>query len=195
MSLQERKRFQYFFNTTEKEEGTYVFYLEDDDDFLLGKEAVIEDGYKIVYYFWPLRDNEFLLMMCIDQDADLDDILNEYTEYDLKILRRPWPNLVDAIQNGINGRLHLPSLMSYEIHSKKSYFTSVLLSNVSKSEIISETKYVSGKVVDLMKYTMDLISEISDNEPSMWEIAKMSIKSGLDQYRVISRIVRVINNL
>ena len=59
-------------NETDKEHGIYVFYLEDDKNILLGQELVLENKIKVTYYYWPFGDDKILLLMCVDQDVQLD---------------------------------------------------------------------------------------------------------------------------
>ena len=190
----ERKRFQYYSNSSQKEDGVYPFYLKDENITIIGTEFVSE-GTKLVFYFLPIKENEALLMMCVDKDAELDTVLNDMSEYDMTIYRRPWPKLITAIENGIKGRLHLPSLIALDIHSRRSYFISLLLSNIKIFELkeMYNSDYVLGKVSDMVDFINQMFAEMSDNDLTLLEKAKVYGASILGQVSSVAKIVRVIN--
>lgn len=188
MAVEERKRFQFFLNPSNKEEGVYTFYLQDDSVGVMGREVVLSNGMKVVYYFLPTKDNEAILLMCVGKDAEFETALEDMTEYDMKVFRRPWPNFITAIENSIHGRLHLPSLIAVDIHSKRSYFTSMLLSNI-KLEEMDESEYILEKVRELMEFTTQMLAEMFENALTGWEKAKII---GTTFFRETIKVVRLI---
>lgn len=195
MAIENRRRFQYFLNFSNREAGDYTtFYLQDDNKGVIGQEVVLSDNMKVVYYFWPIKTSEAILMMCIDTDAKIEEVLTNISEYDMGIYRRPWPNFITALENGIHGRLHLPSIIAVDIHSKKSYFTSLLLSNIKLDEI-EKSDYILEKVKELLRFTAQMVSEMSDNDLTFVEKAKVIGASVVGQAGNILRLIRVLNML
>lgn len=194
MAIEERKTIQFFMNETDKEPGIHVFYLEDDKNIILGQELVLDNKEKVIYYYWPFGEDKILLLMCIDRDASLDKFLEDLSSYDMSVYKRPWPKLMAAIENGISDRLYEPSLIAASFHEKKSYFMTLLLQNISITQLISEeTEYSMKNVVKLFQYSVDMLSEIAENDLSVFEKAKVVIAEGTKQARKISRIIRYID--
>ena len=190
----EQTKYKYFLTHTTKKDGVYPFYLADDDKNIVGTELVSE-GWQLVFYIWPIQKYDAMLMMCVgtDEDQEIENFLNEMSEYEMKIYRRPWPYFITAIDNGIHGRWHLPSLIAAELHSKRSYFTSVLLSNIRSDELY-ESEYVLDKVSDLRDFTCQMIVEMKENKLTVLDKAKLLGATVFDQVGNVARIIRVINS-
>lgn len=189
--MEKRKRIQFFFNETDKDSGLYVFYLEDDSNILVGQELVMENKQKVIYYYWPLEEDKILLLMCVDQDAQFDQFLENLSSYDMSVYKRPWPKLMAAIENGIYDRFYDPSLIATSIHGKKSYFMALLLQNISITQLVStETEYSMKKVAKLFKYSMEMLSEVADNDLNAWEKAKIAVVGGFQQATEVSKMIR-----
>lgn len=189
--MEKRKRIQFFFNETDKDSGLYVFYLEDDSNILVGQELVMENKQKVIYYYWPLEEDKILLLMCVDQDAQFDQFLENLSSYDMSVYKRPWPKLMAAIENGIYDRFYDPSLIATSIHGKKSYFMALLLQNISITQLVStETEYSMKKVAKLFKYSMEMLSEVADNDLNAWEKAKIAVVGGFQQATEVSEMIR-----
>lgn len=132
--------------------------------------------------------------MCVDQYAQFDQFLENLSSYDMSVYKRPWPKLMAAIENGIYDRLYDPSLIATSIHGKKSYFMALLLQNISITQLVStETEYSMKKVAKLFKYSMEMLSEVADNDLNAWEKAKIAVVGGFQQAEVLSRVIKVIN--
>lgn len=181
-------------NDTNKEQGLRVFYLEDDKNTILGQELVLDNKQKVTYYYWPFGDDKILLLMCVDQDAQFDQFLENLSAYDLSVYKRPWPKLMAAIENGISDRLYEPSLIATSFHGKKSYFMTLLLQNISISQLVSEeTEYSLENVFKLFKYSVEMLSEVSDNDLTISEKVKIVIVGIFQQAVKISRVIRFMD--
>ena len=192
--MEKREKFQFFINSSKKEEGEYQFYMEDKDYCLIGRELVMGDGDKIIYYLLPLEGKEIILMLCIDKDASFDNILNDLNANDLSVYRRPWPNLVSAIENGASGNMYCPSLIAFSINSKKSYFTSLLIANVELSSF-DNSEYAQKKLIELFQFTVELLNQIQENDLTLKEKTKLAAKAFMDGTRSAARLIRIINGV
>lgn len=192
--MEKRNRIQFFMNETNKEQGLRVFYLEDDKNIILGQELVLDNKQKVTYYYWPLEDDKILLLMCVDQDAQFDQFLENLSAYDLSVYKRPWPKLMAAIENGISGRLYEPSLIAASFHGKKSYFMTLLLQNISINQLASEeAEYSMKNVAKLFEYSVEMLSEVVDNDLTRWEKTKMVIVGGVRQAVKVSSVIRFMD--
>ena len=192
--MEKREKFQFFINSSKKEEGEYQFYLEDKDYCLIGRELVMDNGDKIIYYLLPLEGNEIILMLCIDKDANFDNILNDLNANELRVYRRPWPNLISAIENGVSGNMYLPSLVAFSINSKKSYFTSLLIANEELSSF-DNSEYAQRKLIELFQFTVELCSQIQENELTFMEKAKLAAAALMGGASSAARLIRIINSV
>lgn len=192
--MEKREKFQFFINSSKKEEGEYQFYLEDKDYCLIGRELVMNDGDKIIYYLLPLEGKEIIIMLCIDKDASFDNILNDLDANELGIYRRPWPNLVSAIKNGASGNMYLPSLVAFSINSKKSYFTSLLIANEELSSF-DNSEYAQKKLIELFQFTVELCNQIQENDLTLMEKVKLAAASFKEGAGSAARLIRIINSV
>lgn len=192
--MEKREKFQFFINSSKKEEGEYQFYMEDKDYCLIGRELVMDNGDKIIYYLLPLEGNEIILMLCIDKDANFDNILNDLNANELRVYRRPWPNLISAIENGVSGNMYLPSLVAFSINSKKSYFTSLLIANEELSSF-DNSEYAQRKLIELFQFTVELCSQIQENELTFMEKAKLAAAAFRGGASSAARLIRIINSV
>ena len=70
----------------------------------------------------------------------------------------------------------------------------LLLQNISITQLIEEeTEYSMKNVAKLFEYSVEMLSEMNNNDLTGWEKAKIVIVGGVQQAAKMSKVIRFID--
>lgn len=194
MNLPERFSFDFFNDDTyyHDEPEINLFYIEKEDNLFLGRELIVKDV-KITYYVYPISEHSGFLVFYLGEDC-FDSIREALDEDSINPIRSAWPKFIEALSNGIYDNDSSYALAKFDFGSEIKFWAMYTrIENIEFDNL--NTEYVISKVVKLYSYTIDMLIELRDNEPSSWKIFVNSFKSSILDGIKFSNLIRGIGNL
>ncbi len=194
MNLPERHSFEFFIDDTSyhDEPEIHSFYIERGDEVFAGRELLVKD-IKIVYYIYPTGEHSGLLVFYLGDDC-FDSIREVLDEDTIGPIGSAWPKFLEALSNGIHDNDSRYALAKCNFGSGVEFWAMYTrVENIELDDL--NTEYIIGKAVQLHSFTIDMLNEMNDNEPSAWKVAANSAirgaKNGIKWSRWISTALGV----
>lgn len=196
--MQERQRIENFRGTTNNEMGTIETFLVpiDSTHSFIGKELVIREGFKLIYYFIPFSNNDAILLVCIEENAQLTDAFEGYSQADLDILESSFPRMINALKAGNNANLTNYALLRLDSNGHESDCVATKVTGVDLLNL--EVEWLLEKVLEICSFASDLIDELDWDKVSFWQKAKImgnGVISGAQTALKVYKISSFLNKL
>lgn len=196
--MNERAFIQQFRGSSNDEVGTIETFLVpiDSTHSFIGKEVVIHEGFKLIYYFVPFSNNDAILLVCIDEKAQLTNAFEDYSWDDLEILKPSFPKTISALQYGYNVNLTNYALLRLDSNGHEFDCVATKITGIELRDL--EKKWILEKVIDISSFASDLIDELDWDRVSFWQKARImgnGILSGARTALQVHKIIDILNNL
>lgn len=194
MNLPERHSFDFFIGDTYYHDGPKInpFIIEKGDELFVGRELISKDV-KITYYIYPTSKHSGLLAFYLGDDCfdSIREVINEDT---IGPIASAWPKFIEAQSNGIHDNDSRYALAKCNFGSGVKFWAMYTrIENIEFDHL--NTEYIIGKVAQLNSFTIDMLNEMNENEPSTWKAAANSAirgtKNGIKWSRWISTAVGI----
>lgn len=193
--MKERQFIELFRGETKNEMGTIETFLVpiDSTHSFIGKELVIRDGFKLVYYFIPFSNNDAILLVCIEENAQLTDAFKGYSQADLEILKPSFPRMINALQAGNNTNLTNYALLRLDSNGHEFDCVATKVTGVDLLDL--ETEWLLTKIVEICSFASDLIDELDWDKVSLWQKAKIMGNGIIGGAQTALRVYKISNFL
>lgn len=193
MELPRRYSFNFFLEEIPQRNEPEIesFYIENGHDVFGGRELLIDDK-KLTYYFYPIEEHSCMLLLFLGEDF-FDELMKNLNEDNADEVAKVWPKFTEAFINGRNDSDSQYALARCEFKDTQFWTTYCRLENVDFQNM--ETEYVIGKLIRLCNFSVDMLNEISTNEPSALRIfgrgVVNSTKSSLKMMSILKSAIAV----
>lgn len=196
--MEERTRVEYYKGSTIKEEGDLETFIcpIDDSHVFLGKEVAVSKGFKLVYYFVPFRNNDAILLLCIDENAELTKAFEDYSQSDLNVLSPSFPKTIQAICDGNNANLTNYAIIRLDSNGHEFDCVATKITNIDLSNL--ETEYLIKKVCEMACFATEVENELDWDRVSFWQKVKIiahGVKDGAQTALKIYKIENFLNKV
>lgn len=159
-----------------------AFYLEDGDNFYIGRELLLDDR-KITYYFLPIDKREALLFLYVGDDT-FDKAVDNLDKYNEDGVMNAFPLFAQALKNGVNDNYTKTALIKLQhVNGKDSFWCfATKIENVDLTDL--ENEYVINKLQKLFSDSIDVLIQIEENDISNWDKLKGAGKAGYDGWKI-----------
>lgn len=194
MKLPERHSFDLFIDDTYYHDEPEInsFFIKKGEEFFLGKEIIVK-SVKITYYIYPTSEHGGLLAFYLGDDC-FDSISEALNEDTIDSIGTAWPKFLEALSNGIHDNDSRYALAKCNFGSGVEFWAMYSrIENIELDDLNNE--YIIGKVAQLHSFTIDMLIEMNENEPSTWKVATNAAyrgaKNGFKWSRWISTAVGI----
>lgn len=155
------------------------FYLENDDDIILGRELWLR-GKTITYYMWPLRlygnenNRTMEALLFFNLGVDFSQLVESMTRNGISSLRNA-PTIAECLTNGKNDNYSSVALVQLKDITSRGQYNWCLVTKLDNVSVnATETEYVFRKVGNLYDVAGSIFSELNTID-----VAESSSGSGL----------------
>ncbi len=191
--MKERNSIEFFRGTSRETIGTVETFLVpiDSTHSFIGKEVVISEGFKIVYYFMPYSNNDAILLACIEENAKLTDAFRGYSLSDLNILQSSFPRTIKALLDGND--VNLTNYALLRLDSKGHEFDCVATKVTGVDILKLEEEWLLKKVLEMCAFASDVIEELDWDKVSFWQKTRIMLNGVIEGAQTALKVYRVVN--
>lgn len=193
--MNERKNIELFRGAGNEEVGTVETFLVSLDSTysLIGKDIVVSEGFKLVYYLMPFSNSDAILLVCIEENAKLTDAFRDYSEADLNILESSFPRLVKALQDGYNANLTNYALLRLDSNGHEFDCVATKVTGIDLKDL--EVEWLLRKVIDICVFASDLLDELNWDNVSFLQKVRIVGNGVLNGIQTASKVYKIADLL